>query len=82
MQNAIAIAAILATLPGSRAVAESGGGMYETHRENMLDQALADTFPASDAVSVAQPGGGAETRVTRLAESEQRQPLERPTPNG
>lgn len=56
--------------------------MYESHRENLLDQALADTFPASDAVSVAQPGGGAETRVTRLAESEQRQPLERPTPNG
>ena len=82
MQNAIVIAAMLATLPGSRAAAESGGGMHENHREHLLDQALADTFPASDAVSVAQPGGGAETRATRLADSEQRQPLERPTPNG
>jgi hypothetical protein len=32
--------------------------MAEGHRENLLDQALADTFPASDPVSVAQPGGG------------------------
>jgi hypothetical protein len=32
--------------------------MYERHRENVLDQSLADTFPASDPVSVSQPGGG------------------------
>jgi hypothetical protein len=51
--------------------------MYE-HRENLLDQALAETFPASDAVSVAQPGGGADTCAIRPAESEYRQSLERP----
>jgi len=34
--------------------------MYERHRENVLDQSLADTFPASDPVSVSQPGGGPE----------------------
>jgi hypothetical protein len=34
------------------------GGMYERHQEKMLDQSLADTFPASDAVSMSQPGGG------------------------
>ena len=39
-------------------VAGSGGEIYERHRENVLDQSLADTFPASDAVSIAQPGGG------------------------
>jgi hypothetical protein len=32
--------------------------MYERHQEKMLDQSLADTFPASDAVSMSQPGGG------------------------
>lgn len=32
--------------------------MNDRHRENVLDQSLADTFPASDAVSIAQPGGG------------------------
>ena len=26
--------------------------MYERHRENVLDQSLADTFPASDPVAV------------------------------
>jgi len=45
------------------AVAGSGGEMYEKmyerHRENVLDQSLADTFPASDPVSITQPGGGA-----------------------
>jgi hypothetical protein len=44
-----------ADLPG--AVPGSGGEICERHRENVLDQSLADTFPASDAVSIAQPGG-------------------------
>ncbi|HSU44761.1 MAG TPA: hypothetical protein VLN42_11145 [Casimicrobiaceae bacterium] len=35
--------------------------MIEGHREKLLDQALADTFPASDPVSVAQPGGGPQS---------------------
>jgi hypothetical protein len=36
----------------------SGRALYERHRENVLDQSLADTFPASDPVSMSQPGGG------------------------
>jgi hypothetical protein len=32
--------------------------MYERHQEKMLDESLAETFPASDAVSMSQPGGG------------------------
>jgi len=47
--------------------------MIEGHREKLLDQALADTFPASDPVSVAQPGGGAESAAS--------QPSARPQPN-
>jgi hypothetical protein len=39
--------------------------MAEQHREKLLDQALADTFPASDPVSVAQPGGGPDSGVPR-----------------
>ena len=39
--------------------------MYEKHRENLLDQSLADTFPASDPVSLAQPGGGAADLATQ-----------------
>ena len=35
--------------------------MAEGHREKLLDQALADTFPASDPVSAAQPGGGPDS---------------------
>ena len=42
-------------LPSAHARAS---GMYERHQEKMLDQSLADTFPASDAVSMSQPGGG------------------------
>lgn len=32
--------------------------MHEKHHEHLLDQSLADTFPASDPVSLVQPGGG------------------------
>jgi hypothetical protein len=39
--------------------------MAEGHREKLLDQALADTFPASDPVSVAQPGGGPDSATPR-----------------
>jgi hypothetical protein len=37
--------------------------MDERHRENVLDQSLADTFPASDPVSITQPGGGGNLPV-------------------
>jgi hypothetical protein len=43
----------------------AGGSMAEGHREKLLDQALADTFPASDPVSVAQPGGGPDSGAPR-----------------
>jgi hypothetical protein len=36
----------------------TGESMYERHQDRMLDQSLADTFPASDAVSMSQSGGG------------------------
>lgn len=39
----------------------TGRHLYEQHRENLLDQSLAETFPASDPVSIAQPGGDADT---------------------
>ena len=39
--------------------------MVEGHREKQLDQALADTFPASDPVSAAQPGGGPDSGAPR-----------------
>jgi transcription elongation GreA/GreB family factor len=43
--------------------------MRQDYRENMLDSALAATFPASDALSIVQPGGGARpqhrSRATR-----------------
>ena len=41
--------------------------MYDKHRENLLDQSLADTFPASDAVSIAQPGGGVDAIAMNVA---------------
>jgi hypothetical protein len=49
----------------------SGEKMYDVHRENVLDQSLAETFPASDAVSIAQPGGGVDTSAAQLAAFEQ-----------
>ena len=40
--------------------------MYEKHLENLLDMSLADTFPASDPLSITQPGGGTDTRRYEL----------------
>ena len=39
--------------------------MVEGRLERLLDQALADTFPASDPVSAAQPGGGPDSGAPR-----------------
>jgi hypothetical protein len=50
--------------------------MVEGHREKLLDQALADTFPASDPVSAAQPGGGEDGGAPRPdASAQPRKPL-------
>lgn len=39
--------------------------MNESESERLLDQSLAATFPASDPVSVTQPGGGPDTPADR-----------------
>lgn len=39
--------------------------MNTNETEELLDQALAATFPASDPVSVTQPGGGPESAGER-----------------
>ena len=39
--------------------------MSESNSEKLLDQSLAATFPASDPVSVTQPGGGPDTPADR-----------------
>jgi hypothetical protein len=41
--------------------------MNERERETLLDQSLAATFPASDPLSVTQPGGGVERWPNRPA---------------
>jgi hypothetical protein len=56
--------------------------MVEGHREKLLDQALADTFPASDPVSVAQPGGGPDNGAPRPdAPAQPQKPLLVHSPN-
>jgi hypothetical protein len=48
--------------------------MYERHREQVLDRSLADTFPASDPVSVSQPGGGPAAASWRRTTQDQWMP--------
>ena len=44
-----------------------GTEMYEPDRESVIDQSLIDTFPASDPLSITQPGGGPNTSGIVLA---------------
>lgn len=49
----------------AQTIQDSGGHGNDKARENLLDQSLAATFPASDPVSVTQPGGGPDTSADR-----------------
>jgi hypothetical protein len=59
----------IAPLPQKNAVSPPCGGMAK-HEENLLDEALESTFPASDPVTETQPKIASEREVILQAEEE------------